>query len=366
MSTSKPRLLILSVGSLAAQNVIDALGSRRDRCVLIGTNSVAEAAGNFRCDIAYLVPPAATGLEYIARVRELIEEEHPHLVIPARDEDVVALARLGESAFRGDTVLLAGSADAALTWYDKVETARFAARHELPFAPTAETGSEALKFARTYRLPLIGKPRSGNGSRGVVLLRSVAEIERAFALRPDLIAQPYLDLPADIEALIAPFEAGLPFFFSFPEQTQYVITVIIGPDGALSQPFGWVCQLVGGQSVFGRRCDDPDLLEVSLAYARAGAAEGWRGPLNVQLKRTPEGKLIAFELNGRFGGGTAARTCFGFDEVGEAIRLFRPDIEFPSVAVVGSVSAQKYMRTYPIPTEGVAALRSHGRWTASE
>ena len=363
MTQSTLRLMLLSVGSLAAQNVIDALGARRERCVLIGTNSMAQAAGNFRCDVVYRVPPAASGAEYIARLKEVIEEEHPHLVIPTRDEDVVALAMLGENSACTHAVFLAGSATAARIWYDKVETARFAAGHGLPFAPTAETAAEALAFARSHGLPLIGKPRSGNGSRGVVLLRSMEEVERAFASRADLIAQPYLDPPANMDTLIAPFDAGLPFFFSFPESAQYVITVVIGPDGALSNPFGWICKLVGGQSVFGERSDDSDLLDVSLAYARAGAAEGWKGPLNVQLKRTPAGDLIAFELNGRFGGGTAARTCFGFDEVGEAIRRFVPHVEFPLNAAEKCRAVQKYLRSYPIPLEGVTALQTTGKWT---
>ena len=363
MTEGKLRLLLLSVGSLAAQNVIDALGARRECCVLIGTNSIAEAAGNFRCDTVYLAPAAASGAPYIARVRDVIEHEHPDLVIPTRDEDVVALAGLGEESPQTGAILLAGSATAARMWYDKVETDRFARRHGLPFALTAATASEALVFAKAHPLPLIGKPRCGNASRGVVLLRSIEEIERAFATHPDLIAQPYLDPPPDMDALIAPFAAGLPLFFSFPENAQYLSTVVIGPDGALSQPFSWVCKLVGGQSIQGSRCDDPDLLEVSGRYAKAAATEGWRGPVNVQLKRTPEGKFVAFELNGRFGGGTAARTLFGFDEVGEAIRRFVPAARFPPVAVSGADQAQKHLRTYPIPREGVLALQASRTWS---
>ena len=359
----KLRLLLLSVGSLAAQNVIDALGARRERCVLIGTNSIAEAAGNFRCDTVYLVPPAASGADYIARVREVIGDEHPDLVIPTRDEDVLALAILGEESPQTGAVLLAGSSAAARMWYDKVETAHFARRHDLPFAPTAVNASEALALFKAHPPPIIGKPRCGNASRGVVLLQSSGEIERAFALHPDLLAQPFLDPPPDIDALIAPFTAGLPFFFSFPENAQYLATVVIGPDGALSQPSSWVCKLVGGQSVQGRRCDDPDLLEVTRAYAQAAATEGWRGPVNVQLKRTPQGKLVAFELNGRFGGGTAARTLFGFDEVGEAIRRFLPAANFPPAAVPEANEVQKYLRAYPIPRDGVLALQTSRRWS---
>lgn len=363
MKQSKLRLLLLSVGSLAAQRLIDALGTRRECCVVIGTNSIAEAAGNFRCDTVYLVPPAASGAAYIERVAELIQEEHADLVIPTRDDDILALAILGEQSPRSNPVLLTGTVAAARVLNDKVQTARFAGRHGLPFAPTSENAREALDLAAAHRLPLIGKPRSGNGSRGVVLLRSIEEIERAFELHPDLIAQPYLDPPSNMDALVAPFEAGLPFFFSFPETGQYFVQVVVGPDGHISNPFATLSTQVGGQAVRSQRWDDPELLKVGRAYALATAVEGWRGPLNVQLKRTPAGALVAHELNGRFSGGTAARVYLGFDEIAEVMRRFLPSTAFPSIAPSESDVAQNYLTSYPVPREGVVALRTFGRWS---
>lgn len=359
----KLRLLLLSTGSLAAQNVIDAIGTRRERCILIGTNSIAEAAGNFRCDAMHVVPPAASGTRYVERLAQIIDDERPHLVIPCRDDDVLALALVRERYSPGSTVLLTGTSASARIWEDKVETARFAARHDLPFAPTAENAAEALALLGSHPLPLLGKPRSGNGSRGVFLLRSKAEIEQAFALRPGLIAQPFIDPPDDMGSVIAPFASGLPLFFSFPDAYQYVVTVIVGPDRALSPPFSWLCRLVGGQSVDGQRCDDPELLDLCLAYARAAAAEGWTGPVNMQFKRTREGKFIAFELNGRFGGGTAARTVLGYDEVGAAIRAFVPAARFPVRAEPACDAVQKYLHTHPVPREGSDVLRRSGKWT---
>jgi carbamoyl-phosphate synthase large subunit len=365
MTAAKLRLLLLSTGSLAAQNVIDALGERRARCELIGTNSLAEAAGNFRCDAVHLVPPAASGTDYVDRIARIIRAERPDLVIPSRDDDVLALARVRERNPDIESVLLAGSVASARIWEDKVETARFAARHGLPFAETAQNVAQALALLGRHPLPLIGKPRAGNGSRGVVLLRSIGEIEQAFAARGDLIAQPFIDPPRDMESLIAPFAAGLPLFFSFPNAYQYVVTVIVGPDRTLSRPFAWLCRLVGGQSIDGGRCDDPHLLDICTAYASAAAEEGWAGPVNMQWKRTPEGRFVAFELNGRFGGGTAARTVLGFDEVGEAIRMFLPGADFPVLAERECDAVQKYLRTYPVPRDGVAALRRSGEWRRS-
>lgn len=366
MTQSKLRLLLLSVGALSAQNVIDAIGARRERCVLLGTNSVADSAGNFRCDVMYLVPPAASGAAYIESIAALIHKERPDLVIPCRDDDVLALAVLGEQSPGIPSVFLTGSVAAARVMNDKVETSRFARRHGLPFAPTAETVEAALDLARTHRLPLIGKPRAGNASHGVVLLRSTDEIARAFASRADLIAQPFLDPPADMDALVAPYRDGLPFFFSFPETRLYLIQAVLGPDRTISRLFGGIATQVMGQSIQIARCDDPALLEVGRAYSEAAVAEGWNGPMNVQLKRTPQGDFVAYELNGRFTGGTAARTILGFDEVAEVVARFLPGTDFPSTSATGAEVVQNYLASYPVSRAGVTALQAAGRWSSRD
>jgi hypothetical protein len=356
------RLLLLSAGSLSAQRLIDALGARRERCVLIGANSTAEAIGNFRCDRIYLVPPVASHHAYCERVAKIVREERPHIVVPMRDDDVLALALPAERSPALDTVLLTGNANAARIMCDKAETARFASRHALPFAQTALSAPDALELARAHGLPLIGKPRRGNASRGVVLLRSSEEVERAFAANPDLIAQVFLDPPAGMRELIAPFDAGLPFFFSFPETSRFVVHLIVGPDGALSEAFGTVSVQVGGRATQSARFDNDELLEVGRAFARAAAAEGWRGPLNVQLKRGTNRGFVAHELAGRFNGGTAGRALMGYDEIAIVTGLFLPKLDFPATAECGCDPVQNQFTSAALEREPAATLRNSGRY----
>lgn len=82
----------------------------------------------------------------------------------------------------------------------------------------------------------------------------------------------------------------------------------------------------------------------------------------MQFKRTPEGALVAHELNGRFTGGTATHCYLGFDEIAEVIGRFLPGAAFPSIPASGSDVSQKYLSSYPVPPEGVVALRTFGRW----
>ena len=71
---NRMKVLLTSVGSLVGQNILDVLEypgfSRRSLMRVVGSNSVPDAACNFRCDRCYLLPLTATA-EYSARMREI-------------------------------------------------------------------------------------------------------------------------------------------------------------------------------------------------------------------------------------------------------------------------------------------------------
>ena len=355
------RMLILSIGSLVGHNLMQALAERREHVFIIAANSIPHVANNFLADVAYLVPPAEREPEHVDAIARIIEVERPDLVIPSRDDDVLALARL-KQRFAGDAVLLVGSLAAAEIMNDKKRTAEFAESHGLPFAPTTDEIGEAKRFGAKFGFPLIAKPRSGNGTRGVSVLRSDAELERAFALRSDLVVQPFLDLPVKAAQLLAPFEAGVPFFFSFPETGFYVAQMMIGPNGECPEPCGTSGVLVGGQSILNQRVEDRRLIELGERYGAAMRDAGWIGPLNIQAKRVPDGSYVPFELNARLSGGTAARAQMGYDELGMIVRLFLPGVDLPAIPGKATTLVQKLATTFPIPAASLEQLKQTGRW----
>jgi len=322
-------VLITSVGSLVGQNVLDASAPYRNQLRLLGTNSFADTVSNFRCDACFLAPPAARANAWRAHLRALMQAEAIDLVIPGRDADVFALASwlAEEPQYLGR--FLVGSLHAARAFQDKVDCAGFAAQSGLPFAPTVASGSpqavsEALalydRFADLSAAPLIAKPRAGNGSRGVRLLLQRSDVS-TLALRPGYAIQPYLDPHPKLRQFVQEArDIGVPLWFEIPERALYAAQVLIDPRGQLAGTFCFRAEMSGGRPSLVERDDSPDLAALARAYGQVFAAAGWRGACNVQAKRDPALGLLAIETNGRFSGGTSARSALGFDEVGMVLQ----------------------------------------------
>src|SRR5207244_13378107 len=117
-ATGRIRLLILSIGSLVAHNVLQALSDRREHVFVIGANSNPNAASNFRTEVSYLVPPAAREDDYVRAIERIIAQEAPDLVIPGRDDDILVLARM-KPRFVAKPVLMVGSVAGAEIMDDK-------------------------------------------------------------------------------------------------------------------------------------------------------------------------------------------------------------------------------------------------------
>ena len=64
------------MGSLVGQNILDVLeyagASRRSLVEVVGTNSLPDSPGNFRCDRSYLVPESGAP-DYAERIASILQ-----------------------------------------------------------------------------------------------------------------------------------------------------------------------------------------------------------------------------------------------------------------------------------------------------
>jgi len=363
----KKKIIITCVGSLVGQNVLDSLDNRRENLFIIGTNSLSEAANNFRCDKSYLTSKSVNVEVFIKELTEIIEEEKPDLVIPGRDEDVVILSQMAKILPKFKDKFLTGSENFAKCMDDKVKSYQFALKYDLSFAPTIQSGivdseKKALKLIAEYGFPVIAKPNKGNGSRGVWVVLNKTQLDRII-IEPDFAIQP---LFGQLDNLSFDTRFGLPLFWEIPETRLFASQVLINKNGDIDSVFCFISKMVNGKCERMDRNEDEELISVVRSFAEAAIIEGWRGPFNIQLKSDAKHGFQVIEMNGRFSGGTSGRYHFGFDEValvledwiGEGVILKK---QLP----IGVNVVTKILSDFEITQANVDSLDSNRVWVGN-
>jgi hypothetical protein len=366
------KILILSVGSLLGQCVLDVLEGRRQGIKVIGLNSQTQNPCNFRCDRTYLMPLSAHGPAFTERFLEILALESPNLILPGRDEDVLFLAEFREAYPAHAARIPCGTPAAARIVNDKYHTWQWAQSQGLPFAEsfllTSGSRPQLPAFLNSCGYPLIAKPREGFGSQRVCFVRCGEGIDQ-LAQNGDVFLQEYLGKGKELEADFARYDHqcghNVPLFFQIPETTQYAAQTLIGPDGRQGAAFCSVNTMIMGRVEVFRQQALPKLEALLGKYAQALAAIGWRGCVNLQAKPDAAGVWKGFELNLRMTGGTSSRLHFSFDELGLLLQAYYPEFAFPvlkGAAIAGTV-IRRLHDTF-IPDSWVDALARNGVWQA--
>jgi len=320
---AKIRLLLLSGGTEAGQNVLAMLAGRRADVTLVATASVAHEPALFDCDAVHLVPPPSDHEASERVLVDLMERERIDLVIPCSDEDVLCCAGLRERHPALAPRLLCGAFAVATILVDKWASHEFCVEHGLPYAASIVEASadEQATFIAAYGLPAIAKPRHSSSPTDTMLVHTPAQLATMLA-RDDYLAQEFLgDREAVRDYLRALDEEGVPLFHHVRGLTRSM-HAIIAPDGSVAALFNTrrVRQL--RRSNWIAIDDDPAAIDVGTRSAHAFAAAGWRGPLDIECLADTRGELRIHQISGRFIGGSMDRWLLGQDEVGAAVAAF--------------------------------------------
>ena len=360
IATGRIRLLVMSVGSLVGTNVLECLEALgRDRFELTGMNSEAESANNFRTDVCYLSPRAADRAALLAFLDRVVQAHAPDLIIPTRDDDVVALSRWAQG--RPDARAMVGNPTIAEVVRDKWASFRWASERGLPFARSAVDPHDAARLRDQLGFPLIAKPRDGFGSNGVRMLLTEEHL-RAVLAAGNYIVQECLDPPKVLTA--EDLRLGMPFWFA-PVQVANPSTLCLLHDDGFEFLAAWVSESRCGAALRTVLVDAPPLRQLAMDFAQAAWREGWRGLLNVQTRLDPAGRYVPIELAGRFIGAAAALQALGVPVAAAVLRRFVPsfDLDAPMHPAMHA-AALKQVVTYGVQPQWRSALERHGIWRA--
>jgi len=249
-------------------------------------------------------------------VGAICREHEVDLVLPGRDPDLVALADAAADA-RSPIRMPCAPPHLVAMARDKGRSAQWCAAHGIPFADSVSTDdpdapAQVAGLLRTWGYPLICKPRDGSASAGVAAVVDEGQLTVVLS-RPGLVLQPFIDPPA-AEALSLDGSAGWPLFWEIPCPDEPAVMGLIGPDGEIGPHLCFTATHRLGRNEDVCLSDDPELNDFACVTIERFRDAGWRGPLNMQVRRSADAWYI-IEINARFTGGTAGRLHLGLDEV---------------------------------------------------
>jgi len=225
------------------------------------------------------VLPRADDPAYTAALSALIEREQADIAVPLADAE---LARLLQDGLRQSGLPLVMANDEAIAaGLDKWITYQTLRQHDVP---TPETG--IIGHTDPDRWPCIVKPRRGQGSKGLALVKQ-EEWPRIRDERAGDLWQRWLS----------------------DDEAEYTCGLFRAP-GTPLRTISFRRKLQGGLTGFAETVIDPEIEEV---LQRVADAVDLRGSINVQLRKD-SGKPYVFEINPRFSSTVGFRHRIGFKD----------------------------------------------------
>ena len=273
---------------------------------IIGTSRTPWTPGFAACDLGLVLPPISSD-EYLPAVLESCERHEVEGLLSLYDPDVMALSTVVDRLRSAGVLPFLPAERTARIAHDKWATFRALGAAGFDVPDTTIDLAEALAGLASgrFRFPLVVKPRTGSGSADVFVVRTESQLRALFGYAPGMLVQTMVEGQMhDIDAL--------------------------------ADPAGRVLHVVAWRKVLSRQGEteqavtvhDPELVETG---RRLAEAIGLVGPMDVDLFRTPDGRIVVLELNLRFGGGYPVSHLAGADFPGLIVQVLRGEEPEPRI-----------------------------------
>jgi len=307
-------VLVTGAGGATGIGAIQSLAAETNH-ETVGVDMDPTAAGLHLADHGATVPAAADD-DWATSVTDVVARHDVDVIVPTVDEELAVLPSLSR-VLDGQTTVVAPRQPTIDATLDKFNTYRRLddAGHEVP-QTWRGTDAESIGSAA---YPLLVKPRSGRGSRGVTRLEVgdnlEAHLDRSPYAREELLVQEFVD------------------------GTEFTTSVVATKDGRLLGVVPKEAIEKEGSTVLGATRDAPT---VAASCRHIAETLDPAGPVNVQQIRTPDGTPYTIEINPRFSSTSCLTVASGVDEFDLLIR----DALGESVDPITEYQADRYINRY--------------------
>lgn len=303
---------VTAAGGGIGQSVLHALSRSVETIRTVAMDANRNSLGLYWADRAFLIPRVSEET-YIEKLLEISRNEHIDILVPGLDIELPVLARHRERFLEQGCRVLVGSPEVVDLCRDKYSLSVFCRERGLPFVRTFLL-EDARDLAETLDYPVIVKPRGGSASAGARLVFNPDQLQSIPADR-NAIVQDYL--PPRPHGNTAP--AGKASTGTLDQSNELSIQFYVTGSGTILGGFASVNLLKNGIPVEIEPVPGHPALEESLPVVKALVEKGLRGPVNLQGRRTADGRVGFFEINPRFTGITGLRASFEYREVEAAV-----------------------------------------------
>ncbi len=278
-------LLLTGAGGAALPGLIRHLRAKGFR--VLAADMDPHAVGLYLADAGFVIPGGLSAT-FVPAIRKIVRSEKVDVLLPLVDEELLASFALEDDGVK----VILPRREFIATCLDKHALMKELAASGIPVPATrlASEGRAGLGF------PIIAKPRTGRGSRGVEILETEPELDG------------YLAKLGSLESVILQ---------ELIEGPEFTVSVVVWRDGEVQAvvPKEIISKRGITRLAVTRRVASIEKLCVDIQ--RALRADG---PFNVQLRlRGSGGPPLPFEINPRFSTSVSLTLAAGVDEVGSLI-----------------------------------------------
>lgn len=341
----KLNVMVTAAGGAIGQGIIKSIKMSTLDCDIISTDTQPYAVGLYRGKAGYIVP-LAKAPDFIDEIIKICNKEDIHCILIGTDYELLKFAENKKRIEKETNAKVVVSPPEIIKISDdKWLTHRFLADNNLPHIPSVQH-HDVDKLIDEEGFPLIIKPRIGDSSKDVYVVRNKKELHEKLSLLVNKDAEnPYLS--QKVEPIIQKCLEN--------EQEEYTSTTITFDKkcyGVLSMNRE---MRFGGHTT---KAIIDDFPVINKTIKKIAETLNPFGPCNFQSRLVDNIPLV-FEINCRFSGTTASCAQSRFNTVEASIRHIVLNEEIQELTYRKGVILRYFNEIY-IPSEEISKIKMNG------